>query len=431
MSDGAMKVKINNPKNTKCSGEIEEDNEAKLKNPKVGDEISFGTNKGKNLRWKVLKIQDGKAFIITTDIVRKKTLYHKPGGKITWSNCTLRKWLNNEFINGYFSQEERSRILPCALNNDDNPKYGTQGGAPTNDKVFLLSIDEAETLFADQQARTQNDGDGWWLRSPGKDSSYAAYVSNNGWISVTGNGVNGEVGVRPALWINLKSDLDTEEVTITYDGVKIQVIVQVKGDDRVLAGISLPSCPILKQSAVRTWNIVEEKLIPDMIKNINNGEVQFGDAESYLHETKRIWSLLSKHEIALITQESAAHINELRNKNGYTKKYGEPTAKLLTEIEKHITEDGFSFEDAFGQALSFWNSFASMDHSLFTSVLESLPRKKDGSIIIGRKALLPISTAHFFVDISHGTTFSEILKINTTDNGIRIGTEYGYAVKTK
>ena len=72
-----------------------------------------------------------------------------------------------------------------------------------------------------------------------------------------------------------------------------------------------------------------------------------------------------------------------------------------------------------------------MDHSLFTSVLESLPRKKDGSIIIGRKALLPISTTHFYVDISHGTTFSEILKINTTDNGIRIGTEYGYAVKTK
>lgn len=129
-------------KNANCSREITEENEADQKNLKAGDEIYFGSNKGKRMGWKVLKIQDNKALIITTDIVRKNMLYHKPGGKITWSNCTLRKWLNNEFINGYFTQEERSRILPCALNNDNNPKYGTLGGAPTNDKVFLLSIDE-------------------------------------------------------------------------------------------------------------------------------------------------------------------------------------------------------------------------------------------------------------------------------------------------
>ena len=68
-----------------CSGEIEE-NEAKLKNLKVGDEICFGTNYGhsffecgERMRWKVLKIQDSKALVITTQSVCD-TSYHEDRG---------------------------------------------------------------------------------------------------------------------------------------------------------------------------------------------------------------------------------------------------------------------------------------------------------------------------------------------------------------
>lgn len=175
--------------------------EAKQKNSKVGDEIDFGTQNGQRIWWKVLRIQDRMAFIISSYNICNMP-YHQPGGDITWENCTLRKWLNNDFLSGYFTPAEQSKILPCILNNDNNLQYNTPGGVPTTDKVFLLSINEANTLFANNRARAN--GSWWWLRSPGYDPNYAAYVSALGKVDTDGRGVC-DGGVRPALWLNLDS----------------------------------------------------------------------------------------------------------------------------------------------------------------------------------------------------------------------------------
>ncbi len=203
-----------------------------------------------------------------------------------------------------------------------------------------------------------------------------------------------------------KADYDeTEEITITYENYKVKVTVQVKGDDRILAGTSLSSCPYLEKTAARDWKIVEEKLIPDVIRCFNNGEIRFETAQPYFSSTRNTWSELSKREIALVTQESAVNIRELRSKPGYLKNGMFANKKLLAEVEKHITEDGFSFEDAVGAILGFWNSFASMDPSLFTTFLETLPRKKDGSLFSDRRVNLPISSDYWFVDIERGWPF--------------------------
>ena len=147
--------------------------------------------------------------------------YHKPGGtNITWSECTLREWLNNDFYNGDFTQELQERILPCTLNNDDNPEYKSLGGPPTTDKVFLLSINEAKTLFANDLARANDYS--WWLRSPCDDPKGAAWISKDGKIDL--NGVWSvsftSIGVRPALWVDLTSEKerkDKEEAKKRFD----------------------------------------------------------------------------------------------------------------------------------------------------------------------------------------------------------------------
>ena len=204
-----------------------------------------------------------------------------------------------------------------------------------------------------------------------------------------------------------KADCDeTEEITITYDKYKVKATVQVKGDDRILAGTSLSAYTFFEKNANRSWKIVEEKLIPDVIRNFHNGEIRFETADPYFYSTKSRWSKLSKREISLVTQESAAHIRELRSKPGYLKNGMFANKKLLAEVEKHIAEDGFSFEDTLGAILDYWNSFTSMDPSLFTSVLETFPRKKDGSLFSDRKAILPISSNYWFVDIETGNTFT-------------------------
>ena len=136
---------------------------------------------------------------------------------VTWEKSDLRNWLNNDFINSAFSSEEQSRIVETQNTNPDN--NGTKGGSDTRDKVFLLSIDEANKYFGSPEARQvepskaagakayANDANKsrWWLRSPGSSSVYAAYVPSNGSVNTGGSDVNkSDYVVRPALWINLQ-----------------------------------------------------------------------------------------------------------------------------------------------------------------------------------------------------------------------------------
>jgi len=129
----------------------------------------------------------------------------------------LRKWLNNDFLNSAFTPEQLAIIALTNLVNNNNAKYGTYGGNPTQDKIFLLSIDEAEKYFAsdsDQGAEntayaeamgadTNSKGMGWWwLRSPGDDAARAARVFYGGSVYEFGPNVDNDYdAVRPALWL--------------------------------------------------------------------------------------------------------------------------------------------------------------------------------------------------------------------------------------
>lgn len=171
--------------------------------PAISDYLHFGRDKnGKEISWKVLNIKNQTAFIISENIICSMP-YHQPGGEITWSDCSLRKWLNNDFINVSFNQTERERIILHKVMNNNNPRYKTPGGILTTDRVFLLSINEAKQYFAVNAERAT--GSLWWLRSPGFKSHIAALVDIPGNIYPYGYFVNRSIGVRPAMWINLNN----------------------------------------------------------------------------------------------------------------------------------------------------------------------------------------------------------------------------------
>ncbi len=75
----------------------------------------------------------------------------------------------------------------------------------TRDKVFLLSIQEAEKYFKTDEERVTYMSDkpaGWWLRSPGLNNKYASYVYNYGAVQYTGDNAGGNGhAIRPVLWI--------------------------------------------------------------------------------------------------------------------------------------------------------------------------------------------------------------------------------------
>ncbi len=180
------------------------------------------------IEWLVLKREADRALLISRYAL-DANLYNKEFIRTTWEQCSLRRWLNGpgkeDFPQIAFTAEERERILRAVVSADLNPVYGTDPGRATVDRLFLLSIPEAEKLFASDRARrcaptdyakargvyfnADFKADGrpscrWWLRSPGNYSYYAAYVGCDGSVNGIGFGVPYDAaGVRPAFWMKL------------------------------------------------------------------------------------------------------------------------------------------------------------------------------------------------------------------------------------
>ena len=204
-----------------------------LKNSKVGDIVYFGTyeqdndtsNGKEDIEWLVLAKKGNRILVISDKALDCQT-YNSSETSVTWETCTLRKWLNNDFINAAFSDDEKAMIPTVTASADKNPEYDTDPGNATKDKVFLLSIVEAEKYFSSDETRkcaptayakaqgastinTYKTPSGaatcwWWLRSPGLSQLKAAFDGRVGDVDEYGNHVDdARVAVRPAMWISI------------------------------------------------------------------------------------------------------------------------------------------------------------------------------------------------------------------------------------
>ncbi len=188
------------------------------------------TEKGERrpIEWLVLKRERLRALLISRYALAAET-YNHTLTSTTWAECSLRSWLygrrKDDFPQMAFTAEEWKRILSAQVSADQNPSYRTNPGSPTEDKLFLLSIPEANRLLSSDEARRCAPTDyakaqgvyinsdykaddkptcWWWLRSPGLGSDGAACVLHNGSVSESGYfACYIGAGVRPALWIEL------------------------------------------------------------------------------------------------------------------------------------------------------------------------------------------------------------------------------------
>ncbi len=199
----------------------------------IGSTMPFG-----DYNWRILDIQNNTALIITEDIIEQRS-YHDAYKDITWADCSLRKYLNGKFYNK-FSTTDKSRIISVINKNPDNQWYGSNGGADTQDSIFLLTIEDVVCrYFGDSGEKLYSPGKNqrywferkdknnskriarleankgriwwWWLRSPGRINVKAVYIHGDGNIGIQGNNIlKGNIsdgkctgGVRPALWLKL------------------------------------------------------------------------------------------------------------------------------------------------------------------------------------------------------------------------------------
>ena len=221
------------------------------------DNIYFGNYFQSNsttkepVKWRVLSNSDGKQLFLLSDQNLDVKPYNSSDTSITWEKSTIRSWLNgyaasennsgtdyssNNFIDAAFSSDEQIAVADTYVYNktqsngtsNPNPSYNTSGGENTTDKIFLLSIEEANnssyfpngsnsrkstnTAYVASYSGMYGVGkvDYWWLRSPGPSDINAAYVGGSGDVLNYGRPVvYTTIAVRPAFNLNLNSVLFT------------------------------------------------------------------------------------------------------------------------------------------------------------------------------------------------------------------------------
>lgn len=139
---------------------------------KAGQTVTFGIyeqdnnleNGAEPIEWIVLQSARNDCVIMISKYVLDAQPFHTEKGIITWENCSLRTWLNNDFIATAFTEEELSCLAAIQLSNPDNPRNGTDCGNDTIDFVFTLNAQEASM----------------WVNIVGDETPVTAYAQSKG-----------------------------------------------------------------------------------------------------------------------------------------------------------------------------------------------------------------------------------------------------------
>ncbi len=233
----------------------------------------------------MLSNNNNELFLVADKALDDKKFNTTAEGNTTWENSSIRKWLNNEFINRAFTKEQQKLIISSNVNNS------ISGGNNTKDKVFLLSeteitntkygfianseynsparrfeattYAEANGLQIDEEINTANL---YWLRTPASEASSVEIVYWNG-----------------SIHSNLK---ERNKVDYTRSGVI--PAIKIKYNTKLVKG--KPLNPIYKAEKLANYSYVElgsypqdeikEAALTEIIKNAvynENGDAVIGN----------------------------------------------------------------------------------------------------------------------------------------------------------
>ncbi len=223
--------------------------------------ITFGSYKGEDIEWIVLESGDNGRLLLSKYAIDYRPYECTDGFLKSWETAMLRTWLNEDFFEEAFSEEEKSKILWNETEVYDTRKRGyfsaeTVKGKTQLERVFLLSRDEVAkyygktlptcycepTFYAVSLGAEQTDVR-WWMRGPCERIDDAK-GTNTGIPAVKGDTdpdthnyklyheeEGAKCGIRPAMWVDLNGTatntiqptdpiaLISAETTVTDDGL--------------------------------------------------------------------------------------------------------------------------------------------------------------------------------------------------------------------
>ena len=198
-----------------------------FRNAELGDLVSFGRyeqdgnpdNGPEPIEWIVLGEKDGRLLLWSAYALDNQPI-DKEDRPVTWAECTLRTWLNEDFREAAFTEAEQALIPRMLMKNENNKVSGTRGGKNTEDQIAVISYHELlmygsanpklgaiyayPTAYAAARGVDSHSDYGtckWWMRTPGVTQDTACYCDMAGLPLYTCPVNSNGLGLRPIVWV--------------------------------------------------------------------------------------------------------------------------------------------------------------------------------------------------------------------------------------
>ncbi|MCI5858309.1 MAG: DUF6273 domain-containing protein [Blautia sp.] len=218
-----------------------------------GEHIMYGSYQGEAIEWRVLDKNGDEVLLLSEYGLDAQPFDTSDESYVLWKDSTIRKWLNDDFYNSAFSEDEKKNIVLSSSKGfeKNNVSIYVESKKPylylereTEDKIFLLSFTEMCEYLVKNTERGYYDPDcgydellcypteyteqhlhrvlkpdtcGWWLCNPvyddrgGDDTFTEIEVISAFGQHETDVKDSKSYAVRPAMWVTWKSDMQPVE----------------------------------------------------------------------------------------------------------------------------------------------------------------------------------------------------------------------------
>ena len=235
----------------------------------VGDTVFYGryeqdselSNGSESIDWIVLAKQDGKMLLLSKKILACQA-YNESGEIVSWADCSLRTWMNGEFLDQTFSEAEKKNLESTKIYDKAGKESESYVFAPSKEELngaFLSEDDDAEVT---EYARLEG-----------------AHYTDNWWVRDETDGVGGDrsgykIGVRTAVWIRIgEREASAEPTTVQSPGTTETAAVETEAVTEAATEATVAETIAFNTAMIKEYANVFEFLASCREEFHNSGEL--------------------------------------------------------------------------------------------------------------------------------------------------------------
>lgn len=173
--------------------------------------------------WSIVNI-DSDGITVMADNAIDSQPYLNTVESASWQTSYIKKWLNDNFFNSAFNEDEKTKLVPYGSLDEYKVKLLTEAEVCSNEYGF--TEDSTRTASGTDYAKSQGldfdekNNSMWWL-SASKETEKAPLVNCDGSVSTDGTTVNRtSVGVRPVITIKNNTELTLDDASFKTENIK-------------------------------------------------------------------------------------------------------------------------------------------------------------------------------------------------------------------